>query len=105
MNIVEYVVENYNKLPKSHFNDEECVMVKIIENQDYGYGHHAFEGVGIDKDGNLLWCYSSGCSCDGSCGMAHTTEGKILVLEDYDLSNIDLDNFNFENLQVEFYNY
>lgn len=50
MNIREYVKQLYDALPKSHFNDQELVVVLEIENSDYGYGSHSYSGLGVDRD-------------------------------------------------------
>jgi hypothetical protein len=105
MNIIDYVVQNYSALPKSTFDGAECVIVKEIHNDDYGYGHHSYEGVGVNAAGAVVWCYSSGCSCDGSCGVEHKNTEKSFVVEGIDLSNIDLDLINLDHLQVEFSSY
>ena len=105
MTIIEYVVENYSSLPKSSFDGEDCVIVKEICNEDHGYGHHNYEGIGIDFCGNILWCYSSGCSCNGSCGMEHKLTEKVFVVEGFDLSKIDPLEVKFYQLQVEFSSY
>jgi hypothetical protein len=105
MDIIEYVVKNYVSLPKSSFDNEECVIVKEIRNEDWGYGHHSYEGIGIDPEGRILWCYSSGCSCDGSCGMEHKNTEKVFEVEEFDLSKIDPLEVNFDLIQVNFRSY
>lgn len=81
MNVRDYVIENWDNLPHSTFNDETVVIVKEITNSDEGYGHHCYEGYGVDKEGNLKWCYSSGCSCNGSCGADHQKTAKSFDVE------------------------
>lgn len=107
-NIITYVKHNYAKLPKSRFDAFECVIVKTINNDDYGYGNHNYEGVGITKDGKVVWCYSSGCSCNGGPWVdekhSHDKSVKVLVAE-YDLQGIDPDETNFESMQVSFDSY
>lgn len=66
--IVKYIKKNWNKLPKSTFNEEEVVIFDTVENSNEGYGHHSYEGYGVDKKGNIVVCTSSGCSCSGGCG-------------------------------------
>jgi hypothetical protein len=105
MDIIKYVVENYNTLPKSSFDDEECVIVKEICNEEYGYGHHNYEGIGVNLEGKIFWCYSSGCSCDGSCGMDHTNTEKVFEFDSFDLSKIDPLEVDFDSIQVEFSSY
>ena len=105
MDIIKYVVENYNTLPKSSFDDEECVIVKEICNEDHGYGHHDYEGIGVNSEGKILWCYSSGCSCNGSCGMEHTLTEKVFEVEGFDLSQINPEEVDFERMNVSFSSY
>lgn len=66
-NILKFVKEHYETLPESSFNDKKLIIVKEISNEDYGWGNHSYSGIGIDKDGIVFYCYSSGCSCSGSC--------------------------------------
>ena len=42
MNIVDYIVKNWDTLPKSKFDDDRIVIFKEIENDDWGYGHHSY---------------------------------------------------------------
>jgi len=108
MNIVEYVIANYDSLPKSKFDNEECVIVQEKENDDYGYGHHSYEGVGVNKQGQIVWCFSSGCSCNGSAGLTeHSDEKtiKTLIVNGLDLSKINPEGFDFDSLVVTFESY
>jgi hypothetical protein len=107
MNIIQYVVENYNSLLKSSFDGEECVIVKEIRNSNEGWGHHDYEGIGINSEGKILWCYSSGCSCNGSCGMEHKNTEKVFELDGFDLSSAEInpEQLNLNSLQVEFSSY
>jgi hypothetical protein len=86
-NIASYVKRNWKKLPKSTFNDDEVVIVREDCNENQGYGNHSYSGIGIDRDGFVVWCYSSGCSCHGSCGVEHKPEYKALQVkgEDFDI--------------------
>lgn len=67
MTVQTYVKKNYGKLPKSTFESrgetKELVIVKEISNWDEGYGHHSYEGIGVDADGKVFSCHSGGCSC------------------------------------------
>ena len=82
MSLVQYVFTNYVDLPKSMFNDKELVIVEEYDNDEGGYGHHYYSGIGIDRDGSVFYCYSSGCSCNGSCGAEeqHLLNGKIIEI-------------------------
>lgn len=105
MNIVTYVKKNYDKLPKSTFNDDELVIVLEINKSDEGWGNHSYQGVGVNRAGEIYWCYSSGCSCSGSCGMDHRKDMKVLQAEGFDLSGIDWKEVNFESISVDYRDY
>lgn len=105
MNVIDYVVKNWQDLPKSRFNDDELVIVIERCNEDWGYGHHSYEGVGISDDGRVFWCYSSGCSCDGSCGTNHELDLKKFEIDGNGLENLDPESINFSNLVVSFSDY
>lgn len=108
MNIVEYVVANYDSLPKSKFDNEECVIVQEKENDNWGYGHHSYEGVGVDKEGKIMWCVSSGCSCNGSAGMSEHSDEKTIktfIVKGIDLSKIVPKDVDFDSLVVNFESY
>jgi len=105
--VIAYVTENYDALPKSFFNEDEVVIVLEVRNDDHGYGNHSYEGVGIDRTGKVFWCFSSGCSCDGSCGMQHENDlKKFQVGEgDFDMDSVDPKEINYAGLQVDFQDY
>lgn len=109
MTLREFVSDNYQTLPKSKFDDDELVIVKEYRNEDHGWGHHLYEGLGIDEFGLLFWCYSSGCSCEGSCNTDHIKDLKKFVLPDNDPEFVDSeyipDSINFNALEVEFHSY
>jgi hypothetical protein len=109
VNIVEYVRDNYDALPKSNFNDQELVVVLEIRNDDEGWGNHSYSGVGVDRDGKIWYCFSSGCSCNGSCGIegphGHDLELKKFEVDGqaFDLTDIDADRL--QHIQVSFSDY
>lgn len=106
MTIQQYVISHWDELPKSSFNKQECVVIKEIRNEDYGWGHHDYEGYAMDQSGNLLWCYSSGCSCNGSCGADHAKDAKVFETEwTEDFTRIDPATVNFPQMQVTFEDY
>ena len=105
MNIVDYIVQNWDALPKSKFDDDIVVIFKEIENEDWGYGHHSYEGVGVDKDGNVTWCYSSGCSCSGGPSTEIKKDLKVFVVDGGIDLNVDPSTINFNSLQIEFNSY
>jgi hypothetical protein len=89
--------ERYNYLPISSFNDFKIVIVSVFENSNEGWGNHSFSGLGMNKNGELYWCYSSGCSCSGSCEAEETTI-KVLKAENPNefeefMKRIEEDNF------------
>jgi hypothetical protein len=100
MTIQTYVKKNYGKLPKStfidHGSEKELVIVEEINNWDEGYGHHCYEGIGVDAEGMVFSCHSGGCSCncDVSFGESMT-----------DLSNLKWQDIEFERLRVDFSSY
>lgn len=65
----------------------------------------------MNQDGQIFYCFSSGCSCSGGCGIeeAHghkTTLKKVQVGGDaFDLSSIKWSELNFNAIQVEFSDY
>ena len=106
MSIQEYVAENWESLPKSTFNGDELVIVSEIKNEDWGYGNHSYSGVGVNKEGKLFWTYSSGCSCNGSCGMDHKSDFKVLeVQEGFKLPTENFEKIDFSWMQVDFSDY
>lgn len=99
MNIKEYVQQNWDNLPKSTFDGDTLVVVKTLKDEDWGYGHHQYEAVAINHDGSVFWCYSSGCSCNGTCGADHKTDTKVFGVGDdaFDIDELDPATVNFEN--------
>ena len=101
--IVNYVIDRYEALPKSTFGGEECVIVQEKRNWSESYGHHGYEGIGVNENGQVLWCYSSGCSCDGTAGVEHKHEAQEKALvADIDLSALNPDEIDFASLVVSF---
>ena len=107
MNVLEYVKKNYKKLPKSTFNNEELVLVYELYNSNEGWGNHSYSGYGVDAEGKLYLCYSSGCSCHGSCGIDHEPETQ----KKFEIDPTDFPNFNtpkeinFSSLESSFSDY
>jgi hypothetical protein len=101
-----YITENWDLLPKSQFNNFEVVIFKCDEEYDGGYGHHSYSGWGVGIDGNVYYCYSSGCSCSGSasCEIDTTKDIKVLLagrnVEDEYLEKVD-----YKSLQVSYSDY
>ena len=104
MKIVQYVVDNWDSLPKSKFDELEVVVVQQTTNEDYGWGHHSYQGFGITKDGNCMWLYSSGCSCNGGPS-SDDADMKALVVSNPEITELDPEKIDFESLQVEFTSY
>jgi len=105
MKINTYIKKNWAKLPKSTFNNEEIVIFFCVTNEDEGWGHHNYNGYGVNKEGEIYWCYSSGCSCDGSCEIEHKKDLKQLKVEGLDISSFDHSTIDFESLRVDFSDY
>jgi hypothetical protein len=99
MKIETYIKKYYVKLPKSTFNNDELVIVEELNNSNEGYGHHSYYGIGIDKNGEVYSCDSSGCSCSGTCGIS---KGNLKDLTKTKLNWKDID---FPMLQVDFRDY
>jgi len=104
MNLQEYIITNWATLSKSNFNDDEVVIFKCDEDYDGGWGHHTYAGWGVDQHGNTVYCYSSGCSCNGSAYVESIKDVKVLIA-DKDISEVESADINFESLVVNFYDY
>jgi hypothetical protein len=104
MKIETYIKKNYSKLPKSSFNEIEVVIVQIIKDEDEGWGNHSFEAIGINEKGQILWCYSSGCSYTGDCNAEIKKDIKTFYA-DFDLSKLDYKKIDFKDLERHFENY
>jgi hypothetical protein len=106
MNVLKYVKKHYKTLPKSSFNSEEVVMVFVMNDSNEGWGRHSFSGYGVGKNGELYYCFSSGCSCSGSCGIEHKKEGSILEIEPTEFQFSDApEKIDFAEMQVSFNDY
>lgn len=107
MNIIQYVKENWDTLPKSTFDGDTLVVVKTLRDEDWGYGHHQYEGVAVNHDGSVFWCYSSGCSCNGTCGADHTPNTKIFGVGDeaFDIDELDSSEVDFTSQVVNLSSY
>jgi hypothetical protein len=109
VNIVDYVRENYDALEKSNFNDQELVVVLTLQDNNEGWGNHSYSGVGVDRDGKIWYCFSSGCSCNGSCGISephgHNTELKKFEVDGQAFDLTDIDAEGLQHIQVSFSDY
>jgi hypothetical protein len=106
VNVLEYVKANYESLPKSTFNNDEVVIVHESHNSNEGWGNHSYSGYGVDNEGRLFLCYSSGCSCRGSCGIDHEEDTKKLEIDETDFPNFHApENINFNALSQSFSDY
>ena len=100
-----YIRDNWDSLPKSKFNTDEVVIFHCVKDEQYGYGHHIYEGYGVNQTGQLLWCYSSGCSCGGSVSVEdRKVDFKVFMVDGIDL-NIDPKSVNFSALEVSYEDY
>lgn len=80
MKLETYVKRHWDSLPKSTFDGVEVVIVQGAADWNEGYGNHGYEGWGVNKAGEVVWCYSSGCSCQGNCGVDHPHEREAKAL-------------------------
>lgn len=97
--INQYIKRNWNKLPKSQFNSDEVVIFQCVQHEDYGYGHHSYEGYGVNRNGDIVWCYSSGCSCNGSCGIDHKCIEK--TIKSFVVDGIDISVISWKDIQFK----
>lgn len=106
MNVLEYVKQNYETLPKSTFNDEEVVLVQSMYDSNEGWGNHSYSGYGVDQEGKMYLCYSSGCSCNGSCDINHEEDTKKFEIDPAQFPNFNTpEEINFINLAQSFSDY
>lgn len=102
--LVSYILANWDKLPKSSFNDDVCVIFDIEHEDDGGWGNHSFSGYGVDAQGNIVHAQSSGCSCDGSCCM-NVMDITVEVEERLKFDNYTPELINFSSLDRSFSDY
>ena len=76
MKLETYVKRHWDSLPKSTFDGVEVVIVQGSK----GWEDHSYEGWGVNEAGEVVWCYSSGCSCQGNCGVDHLHEREAKAL-------------------------
>lgn len=106
MQIADYILSNWSQLPKSRFNSDEVVIFHCETDNNEGWGHHYYSGFGVDSNGKIVMCYSSGCSCSGTCGSDHVPDFKTLTLKDNTLfEQINPEHVDFNSLQVSFSDY
>lgn len=105
MNIVDYIKNNWSSLPKSKFNDLQVVIFKEVQNSDGGRGHHTYEGYGVDLNGDVVWCYSSGCSCGGSVDTEVKKDLKVFTVNGGVDINVDPSTVDWNSLEVEYNDY
>lgn len=104
-NIVDYIKNHWSELSKSKFNDLQVVIFKEIQNWDGGWGHHTYEGYGVTEDGDVVWCYSSGCSCGGSVDTEVKKDLKVFTVDSGVDLNVDGSTLDLNGLQVEYTDY
>lgn len=102
--IQKHIVDNWDTLPKSSFNGEEVVIFDCVTNEDYGWGHHSYMGYGCLKDGTIVSAESSGCSCNGGCGI-DSIDYKTNKELDLKFDNYNPEVINFNELDVSFSDY
>lgn len=107
MNVIKYIKKNFDSLPKSSFDGLKVVIFKEIRNTNEGWGHHSYEGVGVDESGQVVWCFSSGCSCNGTVTVEHRCiekDLKVLIVDEY-ICEIDHKDIDFAAITVDFSTY
>lgn len=105
MNITDYITTNWATLPKSTFNNKEVVIFETACDSDEGWGHHDYEGYGVTKDGKVVVCTSSGCSCNGDCDVSDSSLVEIKSTVDIDYNRFNPEFIDFNKHQVEFSDY
>ena len=95
MKIETYVKKNWTTLPKSKFDEKELVIVREMNNDEQGWGHHSYQGIGVDENGNVFEAQSGGCSCSGDVTVEATDTQLNEKWQDVD----------FGKFQVEFNSY
>lgn len=104
MKITTYIKNNWETLPKSKFDDLELVMFHCVHESEEGWGHHSYEGFGVDKAGSCHWMFSSGCSCSGGPSERDMTH-KNMIVNDGDILDTDCETVDFNNLKVTYNSY
>ena len=99
MNVIDYIVQNYDSLPESTFDGVPCVIFYCKTDDEMGYGHHIYEAYGVNRGGEVLWCYSSGCSCNGTCGTNHESSTKVFTTTNFNADSFDTASVNFASLE------
>lgn len=102
--LVTYILRNYDNLPKSTFNDNECVIFDCVSDDDYGYGNHSYEGYGVNREGQIVHATSGGCSCQGSC-CAEPYTIDFTKEDSLKFDNYTPEEIKFDSLQVSFSDY
>jgi len=79
---IREVVKQYEDLPKSK-NDNGLFVIIAEMNQSEGYEENK-ECLGVTKEGELIWCYLSGCSCTGDNENKKITDitAKVFVIRE-----------------------
>lgn len=94
MKITTYIKKNWATLPKSVFTDgnesKELVIVREINNWDEGWGHHSYEGIGVDAEGKVFSAHSSGCSCNGDTSWGETGEALTENWQDVEFARLEV---------------
>jgi hypothetical protein len=105
MNIQDYIFQNWPHLPKSSFNETEVVIFSCLKDDDWGYGHHSYSGYGVVESGEIVWCFSSGCSCGGGAGYEKKDIKVLFSTGDIDPEQYEFETIDFKSLEVHFSDY
>jgi len=79
---IEEVKKNYNSLDKMTSDNGEFVI--IAEKNEGGSYEEYKECLGVKENGDLIWSYLSGCSCNGGNEEKKVTDvtAKIFNIEE-----------------------
>lgn len=78
--IIQYVKDNYETLPKTNINNEEIGIEIFNINKDIKYYEHNYEGVIVNKNGNVYFVFSSGDSYTGSAYVEEDVTFKVYTI-------------------------
>lgn len=62
-NMIKKVKKDYDTFPKTTYDEGEFIIIAEV---DHGGSYDEYkECLGVNRLGELLWSYLSGCSCSG----------------------------------------
>lgn len=103
---MQELIDKRHKIPDEFWilseNGHRVIWVLDQEDGTAGSYQTSQERIGITKEGNILWGFSSGCSCWGgwdSGDYCPTMSAKEFTLDVFDKERQDRVGYNWENLQ------